>query len=405
MVIVLVVVVIVLLFLSQSMMMIIRPQVKLLLLLILAMMLGNGNDKKSEGWWEKLNYMSLLNLMDTMMSFGPLILWWDGGGKGERYIQQVKPHIKRGVRGDHAMFCVRLLDKLYRLQQLSLLEKRYVHAGKTSKETTDNSDDEEEEVQNVLDDMHEEMGLVNDPDEVPDLTAEQDDTTQQENSADASQEEPRRALFSTLEEGGMTKARTIHIYRNKEAVQKALKGLKPVAGIVEACKNQETGEVTGFEFQIVYRKPVRQFARMKVPFDDDNGLQFYGMWCSQIQVDPNNVEASYPPTKNFKDIQAISGFAAVAIPLRCIFGKDHEHSKKYYVTTNWWKERMRDGEYRLPVLDSSLYSDSAVEEGTTTTNPRDVQGLDPLLQEASSPSSKKKKRRRGAKEEGSTAEI
>ena len=287
------------------------------------------------------------------------------------------------------MFCVRLLDKLHRLHQLSLLEKRCVHAGK---DTIDDSDEEEEEVQDVLDELAE---------DVPELMPEADGTTQQEEAADGPEplEEPGRALFSTMEEAGMTKERTIHIYRNKEAVEKALKGLKPVAGAVEVIKNQDTGK-TAFEFQIVYRKPVRQFARMKVPFIDDNGIQFYGMWCSQIDVDPNNIAESYPPTKNFKDIQAIAGFAAVAIPLRYVFGKNHQHSKKYYVTTNWWKERTRDGEYRLPVLDSSLYS-------TTSTMPRDVlvSQLDPLLQEAAKPSSKKKRRRVPNKEQESSAKI
>ena len=31
---------------------------------------------------------------------GPLVNWWDGGGKGEKFIQLVKPHLPRGIRED-----------------------------------------------------------------------------------------------------------------------------------------------------------------------------------------------------------------------------------------------------------------------------------------------------------------
>jgi hypothetical protein len=61
--------------------------------------------EKLETWWLKSNFMSLLNLLPMMEELGPLILWWDGGGKGERFIQQIKPHIKKGVREDAPNFC------------------------------------------------------------------------------------------------------------------------------------------------------------------------------------------------------------------------------------------------------------------------------------------------------------
>ena len=80
---------------------------------------------KQEAWWLKSNFMSLLNLIPTMEELGPLILWWDGGGKGERFIQTIKPHIKKGVREDAPNFFVGLMEKIYRHKVTELLEQRY----------------------------------------------------------------------------------------------------------------------------------------------------------------------------------------------------------------------------------------------------------------------------------------
>ena len=56
---------------------------------------GGQNKKKTEAFWLKSNFMSLLNLIDMMKMLGPVILWWDGGGKGERFLQEIKPHIRK----------------------------------------------------------------------------------------------------------------------------------------------------------------------------------------------------------------------------------------------------------------------------------------------------------------------
>ena len=69
-----------------------------------------GDEKSKDQWWLKSNYVSMLNLVPTMEQLGPLINYWDGGGKGERYIQEIKPHIPRGVR-DGGKFFVRYVRK------------------------------------------------------------------------------------------------------------------------------------------------------------------------------------------------------------------------------------------------------------------------------------------------------
>ena len=54
-------------------------------------------------------------------------------------------------------------------------------------------------------------------------------------------------------------------------------------------------------------------------------------------------------------IKQVAKMAAVAIPLHYVTGRQHEHSLKYCVITNWWRERMQNGLYELPSLDFDLY--------------------------------------------------
>ena len=78
--------------------------------------------KGAEAWWMKSNYLYLSNVIPMMLLLGPLILWWDGGGNGQCFIQMVKPHIKQGVRIDSLKFFVTLLQKIFKVRQLELLE-------------------------------------------------------------------------------------------------------------------------------------------------------------------------------------------------------------------------------------------------------------------------------------------
>ena len=71
---------------------------------------------------------------------------------------------------------------------------------------------------------------------------------------------------------------------------------------------------------------------------------------------------SSPATKQFSDIQLSAKMTVVAIPLRYILGDDHPHANKFYVMTNWWKERMADGAYDMPRLSAQLYYENTSEE-------------------------------------------
>lgn len=83
---------------------------------------GDTGDKSREQFWMKANYISMLNLPRSIQALGPLINLWDGGGKAERYIQEIKPHIPRGVH-DGGKFFLRLTEKVYKLDAIGQIEE------------------------------------------------------------------------------------------------------------------------------------------------------------------------------------------------------------------------------------------------------------------------------------------
>ena len=296
-----------------------------------------------------------------MMLLGPLVLWWDGGGKGERFIQMVKPHIKRGICEDVLTFFVRLLEKLYAVSQLNLFEGRFGLS-------VDGQTDEDDDILDILKEIAEVL--------IPDST--QDDnksdtgddgsqTGNDDDDGDDSDTEPAGGLvddstqapvnwdgkadtidahFTTNEVVGMAKKKTIYAYRNENQLNEAIAAGKPIAGIIEISDENQ------FEFQIVFRKPVKQFARRRLRFLDNDGVMVNGLWCAKIEVEDDE---SMESTGSFSDIQKSASLSAVAIPLWYVLGKEHPDALKYCVVTNYWKIRMSDGWYRLPMLDSSLY--------------------------------------------------
>ena len=86
-------------------------------------------------------------------------------------------------------------------------------------------------------------------------------------------------------------------------------------------------------------------------FDNAEGAICCGSWYAPLKVEDL---ASKAPSTEAK-IKQVAKMAAVAIPLHYVTGRQHEHSLKYCVITNWWRKRMQNGVYELPSLDFDLY--------------------------------------------------
>ena len=331
----------------------------------------NGEKRKgdtNEHWWLKSNYMSLPNLLYVLETLGPLVLWWDGGGKGERFIQTVKPHIKRGIREDLTSVFVNLLDKVFRTLQLDCTEEMIQDSQGviTTTDAEESQDDDDIDSDIGVDDDDDGDCDDNDDSVVDENTDDKDEETDDEEE-EPDEEDPDEAaaaqsrpdivgsdLFSRNEILGMKKTRTIYVYRRESDMAHAVLTRKPLAGYV-AYQTEDDGSTNGtplLQFRVVYRLPGKRFAARAVNFDDTCGVDFNGMWSAPLNVDPDVVHCA---TK-FEQIENTAMLAAVAIPLRyALDGKRTELHNHFCVITNWWRCRSRGGGYQLPCLDASLY--------------------------------------------------
>ena len=327
---------------------------------------STSDAKNRDQWWLKSNYVSTLNLVPTMRLLGPLVNWWDGGGKAERYIQEIKPHIPRGVR-DGGMFFPRLLEKVYKLDCIKQIEATLspTSSTRTQQESTgkDVGVDSDSEVEDVLedDDAGEDQLEDGEPENPPVNTIEfqdrrtgdpeddelsydgdRDDEAEQQELPDEEEEQ-----WSTpMEDQQMAKARTYYIYRNESNLQEAVENHAPIVGII-------VKSARGFPVMYaIYRKPRKQYGWKKVMFVDTSGIHFCGMWYAPVIVQ----EVASPP-ESAEDITNMAKMASVAIPLRYMVGNDHQDRLKYCVITNWWKERDHSGQYVLPTLAFDYYKE------------------------------------------------
>lgn len=299
---------------------------------------GGANAKGEDPWWVKSsNYFSLQNVVAAIMLIGPLVNWWDGGGKGERIIQEIKPHLSTGVR-ETLNFFLNLLQKIYRFRQLNYLEQRYTTQD-TVGENNEESDSEDDD---------DDIGDDELPGAITLLVTESDSDEDNDDHLGTQQQQHS----SPVEDLQMSKARTIYIYRTHDNLLRDINLMDPLAGVIIS---ERAG---GSAMYCVMRCPGRSFAWCKVSFDDTKGVFCCGIWYApMIVLDPNNDAAGVEPCpQTVSEIQSVSQMSAVAIPLHYALGKEHPNSNKYCVITNWWKERNSNGQYRLPMLDSNLYA-------------------------------------------------
>jgi hypothetical protein len=306
---------------------------------------GAGDEKSRDQWWLKSNYVSCLNLPSTIRLLGPLVNFWDGGGKGERYIQEIKPHIPRGVR-DGGLFFVRLLEKVYKVNAIQQIEEKHNPLTRTS-------EDEAMELTSFYDDVSDSdeddsfepvapptIPPIFDTDEISNDNN-SDNGDGDENTSDIDEEQ-----WSTpMEDKEMAKARTFYIYKRKADLDASIENNEPVAGVIIKLPEGSA------QMYVLYKKPHKELGWLKVTFLDDEGVSVFGMWYAPIQVQ----EADDLPPSSLEHATKLARSATVAIPLKYTFGGTHEHALKYCVITNWWRERNHLDRYVLPSLVSDLY--------------------------------------------------
>lgn len=77
----------------------------------------NSKKKKPE-WVTKYNYLSLLNLIETMEKLGPLPSFWEGKIQGEGIVPFIKSEMALGMRPGWQL---RLLTKLMKRRAMLLV--------------------------------------------------------------------------------------------------------------------------------------------------------------------------------------------------------------------------------------------------------------------------------------------
>lgn len=289
-----------------------------------------------EAWWTKANYLSLPNLVEMMEVFGLLINYWDGGGKGEKFVQEVKPLITRGVH-DYESFFPLIMEKLYKFRLLDIFRAMYSLFGSNPLSLLELSEGERPRFSIGTD------GEIRSHEDLAELI---DSDAKEEVTSGLPTVLPEAQDYSPMEDVHMAKHKTFYCYRSEEQLDTAIEEKKPISGILvlnEANPAQ-------LDFHVLHIRK-RKYYWKKIGFDDAEGVLVGGLWYAPI----NMTEATQPIPEDFNAIQNLAKMSTVAIPMSFGIGQDKPDSNKYCVITNWWKERQSNGRYTKPGLDPNYY--------------------------------------------------
>ena len=268
--------------------------------------------------------MSLGHVIQMMYRHGPLVNWWDGGNRGEKSIQDVKPHLQRGVP-PYPSFFNSLHRRLFKQRQMGQMEKMYspttIEQGVEPRNDVAEIEDELERA--VLDEESVDNAMLT----VPDLLD-----------------------YCDQEDEMMKKARTTYTYKTAQRLEDALELQKPLAGILV----DDGGGTLSFYClaRTSKKKTGSPLGWRKISFLDSSGVTINGLWYTKITA--STLSCMGCP-RSLDEIKRISRMSAVAIPLHYVMGVGHEDANKFCVITNWWKPRQRNGRYFIPSLDVAAY--------------------------------------------------
>jgi hypothetical protein len=301
----------------------------------------NASNKKSKKtkstygyWWMKSNYFSMFNLAPTMIWLGPLVNFWDGGGKGERFIQEVKPYIPRGIPVNSKTYFVRLSEKVYKMQTLSRMERLFINEEnfEGDRENLSADSDSEDDVSLPTQDEADSVAVQSEEEEA-------DDSMEVEGDKSSEVE-----VVMEIDDHHMKKAGTMYVYRRKQQLLDSIQNNLPLTGIV--LKDKEGNNT----LLAVFRNGRKSYSWMEIKFDDSNGESLYGLWYAPLSC----VETSEKIPQSIDEIKGASDMSVLALPLHYVTD-DPSLANKYCAITNWWTERTEKNTYVMPTLDESLY--------------------------------------------------
>ena len=279
-------------------------------------------DTMNQAWYMKSNYFSLFNVVHMVETFGALINLWDGGGKGERFIQLVKPHIPRGVT-DLNTFFERLMERVYKTCFLN-----YNDIANNADKMRDDVAEAEDKPEYIIDDsglIRLSDDLLEDDDNRTAASSQGDTNTDVGDNADSDSGDEEendpvafRKEFSFTEDRQMMKTRTIYIYSRKHLLEKAIQDCEPISGIIMKETNDSNAS---FVLYCVYRAANKSFGWAKIDFEDDKGYNYGGLYYAPIVPDYEEMSS---PRQSVEEIKESAFMSAVAIPMRYAIGGDDE---------------------------------------------------------------------------------
>jgi hypothetical protein len=71
-----------------------------------------------------------------------------------------------------------------------------------------------------------------------------------------------------VDDDAMFKAKQIYIYRSESLLNECIALRKPIAGLLQTVEKTDGSNEKAFEFLMVFRKPIKQFAHHVLQFDD-----------------------------------------------------------------------------------------------------------------------------------------
>ena len=311
--------------------------------------------REHKGYWARSNYMSILNLPAAMKYYGPYVELYDGGPKGEKYIQEVKPNVQKNLQEGVGRFFQSMQEKLYKLKVINCFESS-LGLQITDKES-----------------YFDEVGTVvgEQPMDWVDCCLDENGNFLTEKALDSieiialGQSEKE---YSQVEDTNMSKANTIFVYKNLQSLQSAISHEQPVSGVLVSQKDENGG--APLQLYFVYKKPSRSFGWMKATFNDDAGIHKCGLWYAPFDTQDFS---DGPPQQDLDSIKQLTKMSVVLIPFKYAIKNwdDADDSfvpfyNCYCAITNYWKERNKHGKYVLPGLDYELYG--IVDDDDTTIN-------------------------------------